>query len=143
MDSSIINTTGTMCALGYVAVSLRYLNIAMAAAERSFLPNRNGKGLRMSAEAPGSTPTGPGSVTAAHGQAQAVSVVICAYTAARWAQTCAAVASVLAQRPAPAQVLVVIDHNPGLLDKARRELAGVTVLANAARRACRERVTPA
>jgi hypothetical protein len=85
----------------------------------------------MSAQAPGSTSASPGSVTAAHGQAQAVSVVICAYTVARWAQTCAAVASVLAQRPAPAQVLVVIDHNPGLFDKARRELAGVTVLANA------------
>ena len=59
-----------------------------------------------------------------------VTVVICAYTMKRWDETQAAVASVLAQRPVPAQVLVVIDHNPALAALARRELS-VTVLENA------------
>jgi Glycosyl transferase family 2 len=57
-----------------------------------------------------------------------VTVVICTYTEARWDQARAAVASALSQRPAPAQVLLVVDHNPGLAARARRELAGVTVL---------------
>jgi glycosyltransferase involved in cell wall biosynthesis len=62
----------------------------------------------------------------------AVTVVICAYTLTRWDRTRLAVASVLKQRPAPAQLLVVIDHNPELSELARRELAGVTVLDNSA-----------
>jgi GT2 family glycosyltransferase len=59
------------------------------------------------------------------------SIVICAFTERRWEQTRAAVESVLTQVPAPRQVIVVIDHNPGLAERARRELAGVTVLENA------------
>jgi hypothetical protein len=58
----------------------------------------------------------------------AVAVVICAYTLNRWPATKAAVASVLAQRPAPAQVLLVIDHNPELAALALGELADVSVL---------------
>jgi O-antigen biosynthesis protein len=57
-----------------------------------------------------------------------VTVVICAYTERRWEQLRAAVNSALAQRPAPAQVLLVVDHNPGLAARARRALAGATVL---------------
>jgi hypothetical protein len=55
-------------------------------------------------------------------------VVICAYTEDRWDQTVAAVRSVLSQQPAPAQVLLVIDHNQALAARARRELAAITVL---------------
>jgi cellulose synthase/poly-beta-1,6-N-acetylglucosamine synthase-like glycosyltransferase len=84
----------------------------------------------MSAQALGPASTGPDQASVTGGQAVAVSVVICAYTMQRWAQTKAAVASVLAQRPAPAQVLVVIDQNPELAVLASRELAGVTVLSN-------------
>jgi Glycosyl transferase family 2 len=58
----------------------------------------------------------------------AVTVIVCAYTLDRWAATKSAVASVLAQRPAPAQVLLVIDHNPELAALARAELPDVTVL---------------
>src|SRR5215469_7944975 len=58
----------------------------------------------------------------------AAAVVICAYTLKRWDRTRLAVASVLSQHPAPAQVLVVIDHNAELEAVAQRELAGVTVL---------------
>jgi len=59
-----------------------------------------------------------------------VTVVVCAYTERRWAQTRAALESVLRQRPGPEQVLLVVDHNPGLAERASRELAdaGVTVL---------------
>jgi glycosyltransferase involved in cell wall biosynthesis len=57
-----------------------------------------------------------------------VSVVVCAYTEQRWMLTCAALESALRQRPAPQQVLLVVDHNAGLAARARRELAGVTVL---------------
>ncbi|MGB6454233.1 MAG: glycosyltransferase family 2 protein [Streptosporangiaceae bacterium] len=57
-----------------------------------------------------------------------VTVVICAYTLNRWSETKSAVASVVGQRPAPAQVLLVIDHNPELAALARAELPEVTVL---------------
>ena len=62
----------------------------------------------------------------------AVAVVICAYTLKRWELTRLAVASVLSQRPAPAQLLVVIDNNAELAAVARRELPGVTVLESSA-----------
>jgi hypothetical protein len=57
-----------------------------------------------------------------------VSVVVCAHTELRWQQTYAAMESVLGQRPAPAQVLLVVDHNAELAARARRELTGVAVL---------------
>ena len=45
-----------------------------------------------------------------------VSVVICAYTEARWDDLLAAIASVRAQRDhVPLEIVVVIDHNPALL----------------------------
>jgi O-antigen biosynthesis protein len=57
-----------------------------------------------------------------------VAVVICAYAQERWDQTVAAVRSVVSQQPGPSQVLLVIDHNPALAARARRELPVVTVL---------------
>jgi len=63
-----------------------------------------------------------------------LTVAICAYTLDRWEDLCAAVASVQAQRRPPAEVLLVIDHCPELLDRARQELPGVRVLANEQRR---------
>jgi hypothetical protein len=57
-----------------------------------------------------------------------VTVIICAYTLDRWAVTRSAVASAVAQRPAPAEVLLVIDHNQELAALARAELSDVTVL---------------
>src|SRR5215472_17384766 len=55
-------------------------------------------------------------------------VVICAYTMRRWDSIRAAVGSVLDQRPRPAQVLLVVDHNPDLARKARDEFPGIEVL---------------
>jgi GT2 family glycosyltransferase len=65
------------------------------------------------------------------GNRPGVSVVICAYTEKRWQQTCAALESALRQEPAPAEVLLVVDHNAELADRARREFASVSVLENA------------
>jgi glycosyltransferase involved in cell wall biosynthesis len=55
-------------------------------------------------------------------------VVICAYTEARWAQTRAALESVHAQSPCPEQIILVVDHNQDLANRARRELPWITVL---------------
>jgi glycosyltransferase involved in cell wall biosynthesis len=59
-----------------------------------------------------------------------VGVVIPCHTEKRWPQLSAAVASVLAQRPRPAEVVVVVDHNEALYERASRLLSGVTVLRN-------------
>nr|BFE71393.1 hypothetical protein GCM10020092_046940 [Actinoplanes digitatis] len=40
------------------------------------------------------------------------------------------VASARSQTYAPAEIVVVVDHNPALFRRARRDLGGVTVLEN-------------
>jgi glucosyl-dolichyl phosphate glucuronosyltransferase len=62
-----------------------------------------------------------------------VSVVICAFSDDRWDDTLAAVASVQAQRALPHEVIVVVDHNPGLRARLAARLA-VTVVDNQQRR---------
>ena len=47
-----------------------------------------------------------------------VSVVVCAYTVTRWPDLQRAVASVLRQQPGARSVIVVVDHNPELLELA-------------------------
>jgi glycosyltransferase involved in cell wall biosynthesis len=59
-----------------------------------------------------------------------ISVVICAYTEDRWDQTCAAIDSVRAQSLPSAEIILVIDHNPSLQERASTALNGVTVLPN-------------
>ena len=62
-----------------------------------------------------------------------VSVVICAYTEERWDSVAAAVESVLLQSHPPLEVLLVVDHNPVLLQRLRechRSSRTVSVLAN-------------
>jgi glucosyl-dolichyl phosphate glucuronosyltransferase len=61
------------------------------------------------------------------------SVVICVYTEKRWDDIVAAVGSVAAQDVAPAETLVIVDHNPALLSRALQEFGprGVRVLSNA------------
>jgi GT2 family glycosyltransferase len=78
------------------------------------------KGRRMSPAAQHASDAGPG-----------VTVIVCAYTEARWTLTRAALDSVLAQEPGPDEVLLVVDHNAALAGRARREAPGaVTVLEN-------------
>ena len=59
-----------------------------------------------------------------------VSVVIPCHTERNWHTLVGAVASALGQQPPPAEVVVVVDHNEPLFYRARRDLSGVTVLAN-------------
>ena len=70
------------------------------------------------------------------GRDPTISVVICAYTTARWTQLRAAVQSVLAQQPPPYEVIVVIDYCPDLEDLARRGFPawGVQVVTNTSTR---------
>ena len=59
------------------------------------------------------------------------SVVICTYTEDRWSQLQRSIDSVLAQRVPPAEVIVVVDHNPALLARLSGVLGGrVTVVSN-------------
>lgn len=59
-----------------------------------------------------------------------VTVVICAYTEDRWEDLVASVESVQRQAPAPAEIVLVIDHNDALRQRAEREIGGVHVVAN-------------
>lgn len=59
-----------------------------------------------------------------------VAVVICAYTDQRWDETLQSVASVQAQQPSPAELIVVVDHNPDLQARLAAHLPGVRVVAN-------------
>jgi glucosyl-dolichyl phosphate glucuronosyltransferase len=61
--------------------------------------------------------------------APTVSVVVCAYTMARWGLLGRAVASVGAQTSPALEILLVVDHCPELLVRAQ-ELLGVRVMAN-------------
>src|SRR4051794_18362617 len=63
-------------------------------------------------------------------QLPSVSVIICAYTERRWDDLVAAVRSTTAQRAAPLEVVVVSDHNAGLLERVERELQETVALAN-------------
>jgi GT2 family glycosyltransferase len=59
-----------------------------------------------------------------------VSIVIPCHSERGWDTLVGAVASALAQQPAPVEVIVVVDHNPGLFERAQRHFSGVTVLQN-------------
>ncbi len=61
---------------------------------------------------------------------QNISVIICAYTEDRWNELVAAVKSVRQQTVAPKEIIVVIDHNPNLLERVKTHIPGVTVVAN-------------
>src|SRR5215469_18379495 len=58
------------------------------------------------------------------------SVIICSYTEARWDNLRAAVSSVVRQTATPVEIIVVIDHNAVLLERAQADLDGVIVLEN-------------
>lgn len=63
-------------------------------------------------------------------QTPAVSVVIPCHTDERWSCLVAAIESAGNQSLKPAEIVVVVDHNPKLYSRIRRELSGVTVLEN-------------
>jgi GT2 family glycosyltransferase len=59
-----------------------------------------------------------------------ISVVICAYTDRRWEDVVAAVASVRMQTRPAARTVLVVDHNPSLLERARAAFPEVLVVPN-------------
>lgn len=59
-----------------------------------------------------------------------ISVVICAYTEKRWDDLVLAVASLQQQTHQPKEIIVVIDHNPHLFQKACTTFADVILLEN-------------
>lgn len=61
------------------------------------------------------------------------SVVICAYTEDRWDDLRRAVASVAGQTPAPAEIIVVVDHSRTLFERVRAQLVGVRSIENEGR----------
>jgi GT2 family glycosyltransferase len=63
-----------------------------------------------------------------------VSVIICAYASDRWESLREAIAAVRRQTLAPAEVIVVVDHNLELLERVCLELQGVRPAPNASRR---------
>lgn len=63
-----------------------------------------------------------------------MSVIICAYTERRWEGLLAAVASVGRQSRRPRETIVVIDHDPALLRRAKAALHGTRVVGNAGER---------
>jgi GT2 family glycosyltransferase len=58
------------------------------------------------------------------------SVVICAYTQDRWRELAAAVAAVRTQTQAACELIIVIDHNHSLWERACQNFSDVTVIEN-------------
>ncbi len=63
----------------------------------------------------------------------AVSVIICAYTEARWYDLVDAVASLQQQTLAPHEIILVIDHNQPMLQRVLNEISGVIAVENSER----------
>jgi len=61
-------------------------------------------------------------------------VVICAYTERRWADLVEAVGSVREQTVPVGEIIVVIDCNPELAERAAAEFIGVVVVENTGKR---------
>ncbi|HEY4276756.1 MAG TPA: glycosyltransferase [Conexibacter sp.] len=59
-----------------------------------------------------------------------VSIVVCCFADDRWSSLVAAVRSAWQQTLTPCEVVVVVDHNAGLLARARRELTDADVVEN-------------
>jgi len=59
-----------------------------------------------------------------------IAVVICTYSEGRWNDLVQAVGSVLRQTRPARDLVVVVDHNPGLLSRVRHEFPGLTAVEN-------------
>lgn len=59
-----------------------------------------------------------------------ISVVICTYTFERWNDLLSAVRSVQRQVIPPQEIIVVVDHNPSLLEQVRANLPDVLAIEN-------------
>jgi glycosyltransferase involved in cell wall biosynthesis len=63
-----------------------------------------------------------------------ISVIIPTYNMDRWDYLCECVASAQAQTVPPLEIIVVVDHNPELLDRVTREMPAVVAVPNIGRR---------
>ncbi|MFL5802452.1 MAG: glycosyltransferase family 2 protein [Roseiflexaceae bacterium] len=63
-----------------------------------------------------------------------LSVIVCAYSEQRWDDLVAAIDSLRRQTIPPGEIIVIIDHNPALLARARASFPDVVVLENSQRR---------
>lgn len=63
-----------------------------------------------------------------------MSVIICSYTEQRWDALLRAVASIARQSLPALETIVVIDHDPALLERARASLDGIRVIASSGER---------
>lgn len=70
------------------------------------------------------------STFSAPGAVLEISVVICAYTDKRWGDLVAAIESVKHQTVLPKEIIVVIDHNHELLERAKTSISGIVALEN-------------
>jgi GT2 family glycosyltransferase len=61
-----------------------------------------------------------------------ISVIIAAYTEARWNDLLDAVASLRQQTLLPREIIIVVDHNPALFARVRAHIPNVIVIENAA-----------
>ena len=59
-----------------------------------------------------------------------VSVIICAYTEERWDDIIAGVKSLQQQTAPPREIIMVIDHNPSLLERVRANIPNVIAIEN-------------
>ncbi|HTK11592.1 MAG TPA: glycosyltransferase family 2 protein [Ktedonobacteraceae bacterium] len=59
-----------------------------------------------------------------------ISIVICVYTEKRWNEIDAAVASAKSQTLPPKDIIVVVDYNPALLQRAQEHFSDVVVIEN-------------
>ncbi len=76
------------------------------------------------------THSAPATASRKRSPALACSVIICAYTERRWGELVKAVKSLRRQTLLPAEIIVVVDHNPSLLQRVRAEIPGVIVVEN-------------
>jgi glycosyltransferase involved in cell wall biosynthesis len=65
-------------------------------------------------------------IQTAHG----VSVIICTYAEGRWKDLLGAISSVQQQTLSPREIIIVVDHSPGLLQQVREQVTGVIVIEN-------------
>lgn len=59
-----------------------------------------------------------------------ISVIICAYTEERWSDLVEAVSSVQRQTLIPREIIVVIDHNPALLQRVQAQCTDMMAIEN-------------
>lgn len=61
---------------------------------------------------------------------KSITVLVCAYTEKRWDELVRSIQSIQDQTLKPAQIILVIDHNEKLYERARQQFTGVLVVQN-------------